>query len=106
MVGAVVVGLVLFASGCAANNDPASWEEASDDGTLKENFIRSCRTANDGGGLTLEQAASYCVCAFAELKQRYADDFGGFRDAESRLRSNPEDIDPAVRERFTRCLPQ
>ena len=101
-----VIGLVLFASGCAANNDPSNWAEAEADGTLEENFMRSCTTANEGGGLNASQAESYCECAFESLAQRYADDFDEFKDAEKRLRNNPEDIDPAVRARFEGCLPQ
>ena len=106
LVGAVVVCLVLFASGCAANNDPSNWQEAIADGTLEQNFMRSCTTANEGGGLTASQAVSYCECAFEGLAQRYADDFGGFRDAERRLRNDPQDLDPAVDALFEGCLPQ
>ena len=106
VVSVVVIALVLFTSGCAANNDPSNWEEAEADGTLEENFMRSCRTANEGGGLNASQAVSYCECAFEGLAERYADDFGGFRDAERRLRNDPQDIDPAVRARFEDCLSQ
>lgn len=105
VVGALVL-VVLLASGCAANNDPSNWEEAIDDGTLEENFMRSCRTANEGGDLNVSQAESYCDCAFEGLAQRYADDFDEFKDSEKKLRSDPEDINPAIRELFTRCLQQ
>ncbi len=106
VISVVVISLVLFASGCAANNDPANWAEAEADGTLEENFMRSCTTANEGGGLNVSQAVSYCECAFEGLAQRYADDFDEFKDAEKRLRNDPEDIDPGIRELFSRCLPQ
>lgn len=106
VIGVVLACLVLFASGCAANNDPSNWEEAEADGTLEENFMRSCQTANEGGGLNASQATSYCECAYEGLAQRYADDFDDFKDAEKRLRNDPEDIDPGVRELFTRCIPQ
>lgn len=106
VVGLVLICLLVFAAGCASNNDPDNWEEAKADGTLEENFMRSCGEANAGGGLTVSQAESYCECAFDGLAQRYADDFGDFKDAEKRLRNDPEDIDPAVRELLLRCVPQ
>ncbi len=106
VISVVVASLVLLASGCAANNDPSNWEEAEADGTLEENFMRSCQTANEEGGLTVSEAASYCECAFDGLAQRYADDFDDFKDAEKRLRNDPQDIDPAIRALFESCLPQ
>ena len=106
VVSVVALVLVLFASGCAANNDPANWAEAEADGTLEENFMRSCTTANEGGGLNASQASSYCECAYEKLEQRYEDDFDGFRDAERRLRNDPQDIDPSIRALFEGCLPQ
>ena len=48
MISVVLVCLVMFASGCASNNDPSNWEEAIADGTLEENFMRSCREADAG----------------------------------------------------------
>ncbi len=104
VISVVLACLVLFASGCGTNNDPSNWEEAEADGTLEENFMRSCQTANEEGGLTVSEAASYCACAYDALAQRYADDFGDFKDAEKRLRNDPEDIDPAIRTLFERCL--
>lgn len=102
----VAMSFVLFASGCAANNDPADWAEAEADGTLEENFMRSCRTANEGGGLDASEAASYCECSFKGLRQHYADDFDGFKDAEKRLRSDPEDIDQSIRTLLVSCRTQ
>ena len=106
VVSVVVACLVLFASGCTANNDPNNWAQAEADGTLEENFMRSCQTANEGGDLTVAEAATYCGCAYGELAQHYADDFSRFVDAERRLRSDPQDIDPAVLALFTGCEPQ
>ena len=97
---------VLLASGCASSNDPSTWEEAEADGTLKENFMRSCREANAEGGLNATQVTSYCGCAFEGLAERFAEDFDEFKDAEKRLRDDPNDIDPAVRELLLRCVPQ
>ncbi len=106
VMGVVLVCLVMFASGCASNNDPSNWEEAIADGTLEENFTRSCREANAGGSLNATQAASYCECAFDGLAGRFAEDFDDFKKAEKRLRDDPNNIDPAVRELFKRCVPQ
>ncbi|MXW75865.1 MAG: hypothetical protein F4Y27_07865 [Acidimicrobiaceae bacterium] len=105
VIGLVLICLVVFASGCASNNDPSNWEEAIEDGTLEENFMRSCREANVGGGLNVSQVESYCGCAFDGLAQRYAEDFDDFKDAEKRLRNDPNDIDPAVRALLERCVP-
>ncbi|MDE0700849.1 MAG: hypothetical protein OXH61_09035 [Acidimicrobiaceae bacterium] len=106
VIGLVLICLVVFAAGCASNNDPSNWEEAIADGTLEENFMRSCREANVGGDLSASEVETYCECAFEGLAERYADDFGDFKDAEKRLRNDPQDIDPAVRTMFERCDPQ
>ena len=106
VMGVVLVCLVMFASGCASNNDPSNWEEAIADGTLEENFMRSCGEANAGGSLNATQVTSYCECAFEGLSERFAEDFDDFKDAEKRLRNDPNDIDPAVRELLQRCVPQ
>ena len=106
VMGVVLVCLVMFASGCASNNDPSNWEEAIADGTLEENFMRSCGEANAGGSLNATQVTSYCECAFEGLSERFAEDFDDFKDAEKRLRNDPNDIDPAVRGLLQRCVPQ
>ena len=106
VIGLVFVCLVMFAAGCASNNDPSNWEEAIADGTLEENFMRSCREANAEGSLNATQITSYCGCAFDGLSERFAEDFDDFKDAEKRLRNDPNDIDPAVRELLQRCVPQ
>jgi len=106
----VVVALVGTACG---SNDPGSWEEAGDDGNLYENFQKACNDANiEGSETTLTDAerAVYCECAFAELVEYYGGevmengqitdvvgalegrDFQAFKDLESDLRSDPEDI--------------
>ena len=101
--GVVLVCLVMFASGCASNNDPSNWEEAIADGTLEENFMRSCGAANEGGGLSESQVTEYCGCAFDGLAQLYAEDFDDFKDSEKRLRDDPEDIDQEVCDLFESC---
>ena len=67
--------------------------------------MRSCREANAGGSLNATQVTSYCECAFEGLAERFAEDFDDFKDAEKRLRNDPNDIDPAVRELLQRCVP-
>ncbi len=106
VISVVLICLVLFASGCASNNDPSNWEEAIADGTLEENFMRSCREANAGGSLNATQVTSYCECAFEGLAERFEEDFDDFKDAEKRLRNDPNDIDPAVRGLLQSCVPQ
>ena len=106
VIGLALICLVLLAAGCGTNNDPSTWEEAKADGTLEENFMRSCREANTGGGPNATPVTSYCECAFEGLSERFADDFDDFKDAEKRLRNDPSDIDPAVRELLLRCVPQ
>ena len=103
MISVVLVCLVLFASGCASNNDPSNWEEAIVDGTLEQNFMRSCGEANEGGGLSESQVTEYCGCAFEGLAERFAEDFGDFKDAEKRLRNDPNDIDREVEALFRSC---
>ena len=102
VISVVLVCLVMFASGCASNNDPSNWEEAIADGTLEENFMRSCREA-DAGTLNATQVTSYCGCAFEGLAERFAEDFGDFKDAEKRLRNDPNDIDREVEALFRSC---
>ena len=68
--------------------------------------MRSCREANDEGGLNATQVTSYCECSFEGLSERFAEDFDDFKDAEKRLRNDPNDIDSAVRALLERCVPQ
>lgn len=102
----VLLGITLFAASCGSSNNPTTWAQAEADGTLEENFMRSCTQANVGGGLTDLQVPSYCGCAFDALANLYSEDFQLFRDAESRLRSDPTDIDPSLRQLFESCVPQ
>lgn len=113
-IGATMVAglicVVLFASGCASSNDPSTWEEAIAQRTLEENFMRSCQEANTDANassdLTSAQISTYCTCAFEKLSDHFADDLSSFTEAESRLRSDPQDIDPAVRALLLGCLPE
>ncbi len=66
--------------------------------------MRSCREANAGGTLNATQVTSYCECAYEGLREHFADDFDGFKDAEKRLRNDPEDIDPKVFQLLERCV--
>ena len=102
----VLVQLALLASSCGSSNNPTSWADAMEQRTLEENFMRSCQEANVGGDLDLEQAAQYCTCAFQHLVDRYENDFDGFKEAESRLRSDPNDIDASLSGAFLSCATQ
>lgn len=106
MLATGLVCVVLLASGCASSNDPSTWEEARADGTLEENFLRSCSEANAGGDLTEAQITEYCECAFGGLSDHFADSLSSFTDAERRLRSDPQDIDPEVRALLLGCVPE
>ncbi len=108
----ILLAVALVGAACGSN-DPGNWEEAGDDGNLYENFQKACNEANVESGdseLTDEQRALYCECAFAELVEYYGGevmengqitdvvgaiegrDFEAFKDLESDLRSDPEDI--------------
>ena len=111
---AMLFSVLVFASACGSSNDPQSWAEAEDDGNLRPNFIRACTEANTDGAeieLTADQIAAYCECAFVEIVEYFggeidgsnrltdaaaaADsgrDFAAFKELESTLRDNPEDI--------------
>jgi hypothetical protein len=122
----LVVALVGTACG---SNDPESWDEAGEDGNLYENFQKACSEANAEGGdieLTDAERVAYCKCAFNELLEYYggmmendqvADivgaiegrDFEAFKDLESDLRSNPEQIPSDIEAMLTGkggCLEQ
>lgn len=119
----MLFSVLVFASACGSSNDPQSWAEAEDDGNLRPNFIRACTEANTDGAeieLTADQIATYCECAFVEIVEyfggeidgsnRLADaavaadsgrDFAGFKELESTLRDNPEDIPADIRAMLT-----
>ena len=124
---ALLLSLVVFATSCGASNDPETWAEADADGNLRTNFIRACTEANaDGGDLDLDetQAAAYCECAFLEIVEIFGgefvngttivdvadavegQDFQAFKDFESGLRSNPEDIPAEVEAVLNLCVSQ
>ena len=127
----VVIVLVVALVGTACgSNDPASWEEAGDDGNLYENFQNACSAANVEGGdieLTDAERAIYCECAFVELLEYYGGEVmengqitdvvdaiegrncEAFKDLESDLRSDPEDIPSDIEAMLTGkggCLEQ
>ncbi len=119
----MLFSVLVFASACGSSNDPQSWAEAEDDGNLRPNFIRACTEANTDGAeieLTADQIAAYCECAFVEIVEYFggeidgsnrltdaavaADsgrDFAAFKELESTLRDNPEDIPADVRALLT-----
>ena len=120
---AMLFSVLVFASACGSSNDPQSWAEAEDDGNLRPNFIRACTEANTDGAeivLTANQIATYCECAFVEIVEYFggeidgsnrltdaaaaADsgrDFAAFKELESTLRDNPEDIPADIRALLT-----
>ena len=119
---AMLFSVLVFASACGSSNDPQSWAEAEDDGNLRPNFIRACTEANTDGAeieLTADQIAAYCECAFVEIVEYFggeidgskltdaavaADsgrDFEAFKELESTLRDNPEDIPADIRALLT-----
>ena len=120
---AMLFSVLVFASACGSSNDPQSWAEAEDDGNLRPNFIRACAEANTDGAeieLTADQIAAYCECAFVEIVEYFggeidgsnrltdaavaADsgrDFAAFKELESTLRDNPEDIPADIRAMLT-----
>ena len=120
---AMLFSVLVFASACGSSNDPQSWAEAEDDGNLRPNFIRACTEANTDGAeiaLTVDQIAAYCECAFIEIVEYFggeidgsnrltdaavaADsgrDFAAFKELESTLRDNPEDIPADIRALLT-----
>ena len=120
---AMLFSVLVFASACGSSNDPQSWAEAEDDGNLRPNFIRACTEANTDGAeiaLTADQIAAYCECAFVEIVEYFggeidgsnrltdaaaaADsgrDFAAFKELESTLRDNPEDIPADIRALLT-----
>lgn len=120
---AMLFSVLVFASACGSSNDPQSWAEAEDDGNLHPNFIRACTEANTDGAeieLTADQIAAYCECAFVEIVEYFggeidgsnrltdaavaADsgrDFAAFKELESTLRDNPEDIPADIRALLT-----
>ena len=120
---AMLFSVLVFASACGSSNDPQSWAEAEDDGNLRPNFIRACTEANTDGAeiaLTVDQIATYCECAFVEIVEYFggeidgsnrltdaavaADsgrDFAAFKELESTLRDNPEDIPADIRALLT-----
>ena len=124
---ALLLCLVVFAASCGASNDPETWAEADADGNLRANFIRACTEANEeGGDLEFDgvQAAAYCECAFVEIVEIFGGEFGegttivdvaeavegqdfrAFKDYESGLRSDPEDIPAEVEAVLNGCVSQ
>lgn len=86
-----LIGLVLLLAGCGSDTDPDTWEQAEETGKVQENFMVSCEDAN-AGAAGQGDVPAYCDCAYLEIRDFYADDFEGFKDVESELRSDPEAI--------------
>ncbi len=120
----ILLALVLFAGACSQSNTPSTWGEAEEDGTLRENFIRACLEANDDSGdveFSEAEASTYCTCAFEEIVEYYGGEFGAdneisevagavegrnfdaFKDLESDLRKNPEEIPADVEGMLSGC---
>lgn len=125
----VLLLLVALVGTACGSNDPESWDEAGEDGNLYGNFQKACNEANVEGGdieLTDAERVAYCNCAFTELLEYYggvmengqvADivgaiegrDFEAFKDLESDLRSDPEQIPSDIEAMLTGkggCLEQ
>lgn len=124
---AMLFSVLVFASACGSSNDPQSWAEAEDDGNLRPNFIRACTEANTESAeieLNADQIATYCECAFVEIVEIFGGEFGegttivdvaeavegqdfqAFKDYESGLRSDPEDIPAEVEAVLNGCVSQ
>ena len=99
-----VLALAVLAGGCSSSSDPDDWAQAEEEGNVRQNFMRSCVEANvEGSDFTDQQATDYCECAYAEMTEYFADDFGGFKDLERDLRNDPEDIPTEVERLFEQC---
>lgn len=119
---ALLFSVVILASACGSSNDPNTWAEAEEDGNLRPNFIRACTEANVENGdvqFTEAQAAVYCECAFVDIVEYFGGeingdnqlddvatatanrDFQAFKDLESNLRENPEDIPADIQAMLT-----
>lgn len=83
--------IALLAVGCAQSSDPDTWEEALAEKNVEQNFLNACVEADEGAS---DAAAldDYCACAFTELQETFADDFGRFDAVDDALRSTPEAI--------------
>lgn len=123
---AMLFSVLVFASACSGSNDPDSWDDANEKSQLATNFFEACEEANTDGAeieWTKDQIAAYCECAFVEIVEFYggeasktdgsysladaavaADsgrDFADYKELESTLRDNPEDIPADIRALLT-----
>ena len=101
-------------------NVPQSWAEAGEEGQLARNFLEACEEAQGTGiELNADQIATYCECAFVEIVEYFGGevsktgnlysltdaavaaesgrDFAAFKELESALQDNPEDIPADIR---------
>lgn len=108
---ALVLVIALVVAGCSQSNDPATWQEAEDQGDadgdfpVRTNFIDACELANaDQDGMSAEDAVTFCDCAFVQVRESLT--FEEFEQLDDDLRSDPEDLRADVRELFEGCAAQ
>ncbi len=121
-----MVALILLVGACSQGNDPASWSEAYEDGNLRDNYMKACIEANQGGEIefTESQRSKYCVCAFGRVVEYFGGsvdandqlvdspsdsfgrDFEGFRELENSLRDDPEALPADLESLFRTCRDQ
>ncbi len=120
----IALASVVLAGACSQSNTPKTWEEAEADGSLRQNFSNACVEANTDGGdveFTDDQATDYCMCAFEEIVEYFGGEiqgdntiigvvgavegrnFDAFKDLESDLRSNPEEIPADIEGMLNGC---
>jgi hypothetical protein len=101
---AMLFSVLVFASACGSSNDPQSWAEAEDDGNLRPNFIRACTEANTESAeieLNADQIDGSNQLTDAAAAADSGRDFAAFKELESTLRDNPEDIPADIRALLT-----
>ncbi len=99
LIAPTLLALALLATACGNSPDPQSWDEAEATGDVYDNFIESCRQANEGiedesgAVLTPVQSQALCHCTYEGL--RISLSFAEFQALDDALRStpNPSDLD-------------
>ena len=120
--------MALLAGACGQGNDPSSWTEAQQDSEpgdsdLAQNFLKACSDGNSGGDVEFSdsQTAVYCNCTFRTVVEYYGGvmdgdgrlsdaaeprvdrDFQAFRDLESSLRDDPQQVPADLESLFGAC---